>query len=132
MTDSQFRKLTPVLMVDAIEPCLPFWVDQLGWTKTAEVPDGDRLGFVILTKDGLEVMYQSFASVEKDLGAGRKRPTGTSTALYLEVSDLADIERRIKGRPVALARRRTFYGMDEVGVTEPGGHMVLFAQPVAE
>jgi hypothetical protein len=54
------KKLTPVLMVDAIEPCLPLWVDRLGWNKTVEVPEGDRLGFVILEKDGAEVMYQTW------------------------------------------------------------------------
>ena len=63
------KKLTPVLMVDAIEPCLPLWVDRLGWNKTVEVPEGDRLGFVILEKDGAEVMYQTWESVEKDVGS---------------------------------------------------------------
>ena len=27
-------------------------------------------------------------------------------------------------------RRQTFYGMDEIGVREPGGHVVMFAQPI--
>ena len=57
------KKLTPVLMVDAIEPCLPLWVDRLGWTKTAEVPEGDKLGFVILAKDGVEFMYRLMKSL---------------------------------------------------------------------
>jgi hypothetical protein len=34
----QFRKLSPVLIVDAIEPCLPFWTDRLGFAKVVEVP----------------------------------------------------------------------------------------------
>ena len=40
-----------------------------GFTRIAEVPDGDRLGFVILQKDGIEVMYQSRESVRKDIPA---------------------------------------------------------------
>lgn len=125
-------KLTPVLMVDAIEPCLPLWVDRLGWTKTVEVPDGDTLGFVILVNDGAELMYQTWSSVEADLGVRSPRPQGTSVGIFLEVPDLADVERRIAGLPLALPRRRTFYGMDEVGITEPGGHMVIFAQPAKD
>jgi hypothetical protein len=31
-----------------------------------------------------------------------------------------------------LPRRRTFYGMDEIGVAEAGGHTVVFAQPVPQ
>jgi hypothetical protein len=125
------KKLTPVLMVDAIEPCLPLWLDRLGWTKTVEVPEGDKLGFVILAKDGVEVMYQTYASVEKDTGKPIKRAVGTSVALFLEVSDIDAVEKELQGIPLVMPRRRTFYGMDEVGVAEAGGHTVVFAQPVA-
>ncbi len=128
MPEAPRQKLTPVLMVEAIEPCLPLWTDRLGWAKTVEVPDGDQLGFVILAKDGAELMYQTWASVEKDLGP-RARSKDASAALFIEVPDITDIERRIAGLPLALPRRRTFYGMEEVGVTEAGGHLVVFAQP---
>ncbi|HKW39921.1 MAG TPA: hypothetical protein VJN39_01605 [Gemmatimonadales bacterium] len=124
------KKLTPVLMVDAIEPCLEFWIKRLGWTQIAAVPEGDRLGFVILAKDSVELMYQTWASVEKDFGRAVPRPRGASVGLFLEVSDIGAIEAQIKGLPRAVERRRTSYGMDEVGVLEPGGHTVVFAQPV--
>ena len=53
------KKITPVLLVDAIEPILPFWIDRLGFTKAIEVPDGNKLGFVDLQKGSVEVMYQT-------------------------------------------------------------------------
>jgi hypothetical protein len=124
------KKLTPVLMVEAIEPCLPLWTERLGWTKTAEVPDGNALGFVILAKDGVELMYQTWSSVEKDIGHAPSRASGTSVGLFVEVSDLNDVEQRLQGFPLVLPRRRTFYGMDEIGVAEAGGHTVVFAQQV--
>ena len=128
MANTSIKKLTPVLLVEEIEPCLPLWIDRLGWTKTVDVPEGDKLGFVILAKDGAELMYQTWASVDKDLGHPHTRPNGTSVGLFIEVEDLDDIEKRIAGLPITLPRRRTFYGMDEVGVNEAGGHMVVFAQ----
>ena len=73
MQQSTMKKLTPVIMVDAIEPCIPFW-ERLGFAKTAEVPEGDRLGFVILVKDSVEVMYQTHESVAE--GRGRARAAG--------------------------------------------------------
>ena len=124
------KKLTPVLMVDTIEPCLPLWIDKLGWTKTVEVPEGDKLGFVILTKDGAELMYQTWVSVDKDVGHAVQRAKGTSVGLFIEVSDLDVVEKQLDGVPIVLPRRRTFYGMDEIGVAEAGGHTVVFAQPV--
>src|ERR1700751_3865373 len=61
------KKLTPVLFVEKIEPVLPFWTQHLGFIKTVEVPDGNNLAFVILQQGAAEVMYQSYASAEKDL-----------------------------------------------------------------
>jgi len=132
MTSTITKKLTPVLMVESIEPCLPLWVDKLGWTKTVDVPDGDKLGFVILAKDGAELMYQTWSSVEKDIGRTMPRPQGVSVGLFVEVTDLNDVEQQLAGEPITLPRRRTFYGMDELGVTEAGGHMVIFAQPAQD
>ncbi|HEY1213491.1 MAG TPA: hypothetical protein VGE93_07640 [Bryobacteraceae bacterium] len=52
-------KITPILTVERIETSLPFWVERMGLEKTVEMPDGDRLGFVILTRSGTELMLQT-------------------------------------------------------------------------
>jgi len=124
------KKLTPVLVVDEIEPCLPFWVDRLGFAKVTEVPEGSKLGFVILAKDSVEVMYQTRESVEKDVPSLLPQGAGRTVTLFIEVSNVDDVERALGGFEVILPRRRTFYGMEEVGVREPGGNPIIFAQPV--
>ncbi len=121
------KKLTPILFVDAIEPCLPFWA-RLGWEKTVEVPEGDGLGFVILVKDGLEVMYQTKASVAGDIPAIANSPM-KGTFLFIEVSDLDAVIAKLGDAPLVFPRRKTFYGMDEIGVREPAGNAITFAQP---
>ena len=126
---SAMKKLTPVIMVEAIEPCLPFW-ERLGFTKTAEVPEGDRLGFVILAKDTVEVMYQTHESVEKDAPGLAPPSRGTGAGFFIEVTDVEGVEGALEGLEIVVPRRKTFYGMDEIGVREPGGHVVVFAQPV--
>lgn len=126
------KKLTPVLVVDEIEPCLSFWMDRLGFEKTVELPEGSKLGFVILKKDDVEVMYQSRESVEKDVPALVPEKGGHPIGLFIEVSDVAAVERALRGFEVILPRRKTFYGMDEIGLKEPGGNSVIFAQPVKE
>jgi len=76
--DMNVKRITPVLFVKEIEPVLPFWVDKLGFTKTIEVPHGNKIGFVALQKGSTEVMYQSYASVEEDMpliAETRKGPT---------------------------------------------------------
>src|ERR1700709_1547422 len=94
------KKLTPVLMGEKIEPCLPLWIERLGWTKKAEMPHGDALGFVILEKDGIEVMYESWASVAADIGhALAPKSTVASVGLFPEVSDLDEIEKQLGDLP---------------------------------
>jgi uncharacterized glyoxalase superfamily protein PhnB len=123
------NRMTAVMVVDRVEPSLAFWEKTLGFTRIAEVPHEGALGFAMLQKDGVEVMLQSEASVRADLGAhAGAKVSGTSTALFFEVSDLAEIEKALGEYPIALPRRTTFYGMHEIGVMEPGGHFVLFAQ----
>lgn len=119
-------KLTTNLVVEAIEPSLAFWVDRLGFAKTVEIPEGDALGFVILGKDGLELMLQSRASIAKDIAPLADGPY--RAALYLEVDDLAPIRAALAGWPLVVPERTTFYGAREIIVREPGGHVVVFAQ----
>lgn len=120
-----FNKLTPVMFVSSIEPCLPFW-KQLGFDVTVEVPHGEALGFVILNKDKVEVMYQTRASIAEDIPALAEEPS--RHAFYLEVASLDEIAKCIGDAPVVVPRRKTFYGADELGVRDPAGNMILFAQ----
>ncbi len=128
MRTATMKKLTPVLLVEEIEPCLPFWIERLGFTKTVEVPEGNKLGFVILVKDNVEVMYQSHASVEKDVPGLVKWPLTPATFLYIEIAGLDDIIKRLQGANVVVPVRKTFYGAREIGVREPGGNVVIFAE----
>jgi uncharacterized glyoxalase superfamily protein PhnB len=121
------RKITPLLYVEAIEPVLEFWTERLGFEVVAEVPEGDRLGFVLLQRDGSEVMYQARVSVEKDMPVLADHAMG-GTMLYIEVEDLDDVERRLHGVERLVPRRTTFYGAQEIVVREPAGNVVAFSQ----
>lgn len=125
-------KVTAVLLVEKIEPSLSFWVDRLGFTKTVEVPGDEGLGFVILVKDGAEVMFQTLASARKDAPSLVPETNTTGVTLFIEVADFEDVLRRIEGADVVLPERTTFYGMREIGVREPGGHILIFAKAVVE
>jgi uncharacterized glyoxalase superfamily protein PhnB len=122
------KRITPVLFVAEIEPCAKFWTERLGFQKTAEVPEGGKLGFVILQKGGTEIMYQSFASVEKDMPAIQSAVRQGPTFLYIEVDSLDAVKEAVKGADVYLPERTTFYGAREIGIKDPAGHHITFAQ----
>ena len=114
------KKLTPILFAQEIEPCIRFWTEKLAFQKTVEVPEGDRLGFALLEKDGVELMYQSYASVEKDNAATAAAVQKGPAFLYLEVEDLKAALAATAGAEMVMPVRDTFYGAREFGIKDPG------------
>jgi catechol 2,3-dioxygenase-like lactoylglutathione lyase family enzyme len=122
-------KITPVLAVDAIEPVLPLW-EALGFERTAEVPHGEQLGFVILAREGVEVMYQTRASIRDDEPRVLEGPAPTGvTMLFIQVDDLdAIIARLPPGTDRFVERRTTPYGATETFIRDAAGNVIAFAQ----
>ena len=123
------KRITPVLFVQEVEPCVKFWVERLGFERTAEVPEGDQLAFAVLQKGSCELMFQSYASADKDVASTisqmvRKGPT----FLYVEVDNLAETIKALQGSEEVMPRRETFYGSTEIAIKDPAGHYVTFAE----
>jgi uncharacterized glyoxalase superfamily protein PhnB len=122
-------RLTPVLVVDAVEPCLQFWIDRFGLAPESEVPGDDgKLVFGIVKRGDVEIMYQTRASVLADQPDASAELVGHSTVLFITTEDLDAVQRALDGVPVVKPRHKTFYGSEEIYVREPGGNTVGFAQ----
>ena len=122
------KKLTPVLFVEKIEAVLPFWTEQLGFVKTVEVPEDGHIGFVILQQGSVELMYQTYASVSKDLPAVLSEVRKGPTFLYIEVENLDALKPALRSAEVYLPERKTFYGAREIGIRDAAGHYLTFAE----
>jgi uncharacterized glyoxalase superfamily protein PhnB len=124
----KFSKVTAVMVVQQVQPCIDFWQGKLGFEVKTTVPEGDEVGFVILTRDDVEIMYQSVASVAKDNASILAGAKTLRTVLYFEVDDLEEIERRLAGVTRLFERRKTFYGSEEVCVPDPSGNVLVFSR----
>ena len=124
----KIKRVTAVLLVDEVEPCVNFWVEKMGFQNAGEVPDGDQLAFAMLQKDGTELMYQTWASVEKDHPHPDVLARRGPTVLYIEVDDLAAAFAAAAGAEIVMEERTTFYGSKEFGIKDPAGHIITFAQ----
>ena len=118
--------MTANLYTDDVESCVKFWVERMHFEKTAEVPDGGNLAFAALQKGTIELMYGSYASLEKEpaLTGAYQRGTGF---LFLEVDDLDAVLAAMKGAPTVVPVHKTFYGSTEFTVKDPAGHLITFA-----
>ena len=121
-------EITPVLIVDRIEPSLPLWTKALGFEKTVEVPHEDALGFVMFVKDGHPVMMQTRASIAADSKSASEATSGRGVALYLDVDSLDAALEATKGLKLVMEVRETFYGAREFAVQDPSGQVLIFAQ----
>ena len=125
----QLRRLTPVLVVEQVAPCVRWWSDRLGFALKHQVDGDDGVPvFASVEKDGLEVMVQTRASVLAERADAAAELDGHSVVLFIEVADLDAVERALGDVPVVTPRHRTFYGSTELYVREPGGNVVGFAQ----
>ena len=126
------KKITPVLLVDEVEPCVRFWKERLGFEVAIEVPEGGpeggKIAFASLQKAGVELMYQTHASVEKDTSFSAQGYAKGPSFLYIEVESLDDVIAATKGATVVMPERKAFYGAREIGVKDPAGHILTFAQ----
>lgn len=123
------KQLTPILIVEEIAPCLQFWVERLGFKTAITIPGPDgKLLFASAEKDGIEIMYQTKASVIAERPDASSDLVGHSTALYFEVENLDHVELALEGVPVVKPRHETFYGTMEIYVLEPAGNTIGFAQ----
>ena len=126
--DKQFKSLAPVLFVEAVEPCVAFWREKFGFEMVQSVPEGDALGFALLVRDDVTIMYQSLASLRKDMPALAEQPLESCNVLYISVASIDTIEGKLEGVEKVVPRRTTFYGTTEIAVRDPAGYLVTFAE----
>lgn len=129
----EYRMVAPVLIVRAVEPSLAFFRDRLGFAVQQKVMHGDVLGFVLLQKDDITIMIQSHDSLLEDVGEEAANRINVAISergavtLYIAVNDVEQIVPIVADADVIVPLRKTFYGMHEIMIREPGGHAVTFA-----
>ena len=107
----KLKKLTTLLVVDAIEPGIGTW-QKLGYEVTVRVPDEGLLRFAILAGPAGELMLQTRSSLAEDMQAvAEQKP---SHLLYGDVDSLEAAETALSHARVIVPRRKTFYGATEI------------------
>jgi uncharacterized glyoxalase superfamily protein PhnB len=125
--DVKVKRLAANLYVEDVGPCVKFW-ERLGFQKTMEVPDGAKLAFAQMKKGEFQVMYGSYASLERESAGVRQALQHNTTFLYVEVASLDAAIAATKGSDIVADVHTTFYGAKETTVKDPGGNVITFAE----
>jgi hypothetical protein len=126
-----YSRLSQVYLVDRIEPCLEFWVERLGFEIRLQVEGTAHLEFVILGRDGAEVIYRTADSVNLDVPGLVDTEHQPWDIIYVVVDNLEDLLPRLGGVDVVVPLRESGFGGQEIYVTEPSGRIVALAGPAA-
>jgi uncharacterized glyoxalase superfamily protein PhnB len=121
------ERCTPVLIVDRVEPTRDFFHKRLGWPVLMEVPHGETIGFAQVELGPVAIMIQTRASVAEDLNLPFESVNLSNTTLYIEIDDVEQVVSALEGLDVVVPLRKTWYGMHEISVREPGGNIIGFA-----
>lgn len=121
-------KVTPIEVVDAIEPLLAFWEKRLGYQVVVRVPEAGPLGFAILENNGHPLAFQTRASILEDVPALAPHIQGPCVIQYIDVEELAPVLERLEGYTLLAGPRETWYGAKEVFLRDPEGYLVAFSE----
>ena len=129
-----FTSVTPNLLVQDIGRSTAFYRDVLGFSvKQTVPPDAMPHVFVWLERDGVPVFLNDPAAVEKDVPQATRRAFGGTATLFFVITDVDAYYTEVAARSkVVMPLTTQWYGMREFTVEDPDGHLITFAERVAE
>lgn len=125
------KAITPILFAHDVQSCVTFWSD-LGLEVKLVVPahDEEGIAFAILSSGDSELMYRSFASAAAQDATAIEGVA--ASVIYIDLDSLKPVLDRRHDLTVAVDTHETAYGMFEIYVRDPAGHLIGFAAPVLD
>ncbi len=126
---TSFKKLTPNMMVEDVNRTINFYKDLLGFELLANVPEEGQFAWAMMKRDGMEIMFQSRASLEEEIPALKQRDIGGALTLYIEVEDVKELYTHLKESvTIVQDMHTTFYGAQEFAIQDCNGLVLSFAE----
>ena len=128
-----FTSVTPNLLVQDIDRSTAFYRDVLGFSVKQTVPDVAPFVFVWLERDGVPVFLNDPKAADHDYPEASRRPPGGTATMFFIVVDVDRFHAAVTPHArVVMPLKTQFYGMREFAIEDPDGHILTFAERVAE
>jgi len=124
------ESLAPNIFVKDMNATLAFY-KQLGFEIIMTVPEKGEYDWVMMMKEGVTFMFQTFKSLG-DVLPEIKRNDGGSLLLYIRLKSIRAFHDKIKGKAkVIVELNKTFYGAMEFSIVDNNGYVLTFAEDEA-
>ena len=129
---TNYRKLTPNLIVENVERSLAFYEGVLGFTRGFTVPDASPFVFASVVSGGIEIFFNEKATAVKEYPSFASTAIGLTGTMYIETTGIDGWHDRLKTQvPIVMPLVTQFYGMKEFAFADPDGYVITFAERVA-
>jgi lactoylglutathione lyase len=123
------KKLTPNFMVEDVRKTIEFYQEVLGFSVITTVDNEDEIGFAIMQREQVEIMFQSRKSLSENVPALSGSPIGASQTLYIEVSDIETLYEALRDKvDIVVDMHSTFYGTREFYFKDINGYILSFSE----
>jgi len=121
------ESLSPNIFVSDISATIAFY-QNLGFSLTAQVPDQGDPVWAMMNSGQVNMMFQSFKSIEGMLPVV-SRTNGGSLLLYIRITGIRAFFEKVKDKAEVLSGlEKTFYGATEFSIRDVNNYMLTFAE----
>jgi lactoylglutathione lyase len=126
-----YTKLTPNLVVGSVERSLAFYVDTLGFTRAATVPDAPPFVFASVTSGAVEIFFNDAVAATSEYPIFADKPIGATATMFIEMHGVDALHDRLEGSvKIVMPLVTQFYGLREFAIEDPDGYVITFAERV--
>jgi len=124
------ESLAPNIFVKDMNATLAFY-KQLGFEIIMTVPEKGDYDWVMMMKEGVTFMFQTFKSLGEVLPE-INRNDGGSLLFYIKLKGIRTFHDKIKDKAkVIVEMNKTFYGATEFSIIDNNGYVLTFAEDEA-
>jgi uncharacterized glyoxalase superfamily protein PhnB len=121
------ESLAPNIFVNDMNATIAFY-RQLGFETVMAVPEKGNYDWAMMMKEGVSIMFQTFASLG-ELLPEIKRTDGGSLLFYIKLKGIRAFHDKIKDKiKVVVTLNKTFYGATEFSIVDNNGYVLTFAE----
>lgn len=121
------ESLAPNIFVKDMNATVAFY-KQLGFEITMKVPEQGDYDWVMMMRESVTFMFQSFKSLGDELPE-INRKDGGSLLFYIRLKGIRTFHNKIKDKAkVIFELNKTFYGATEFSIVDNNGYVLTFAE----
>ena len=129
MRNPNLATLTPNLMVEDVNETVKYYEKVLGFNKVMATPEQGPYVWAMMQRDGVTIMFQHRDSIVEEYPEFKDKAVGSTSNLYIEVSNLNDYHDSIKNKAKIIKEpHMTFYSKREFALRDNNGYLFTFAE----